>query len=329
MSLYTTTEDLVQYVEEQSNEASDGTSPFRTTALSLINRAHKAIFAGGVELNDDGEGPTIFNFAKATYPQQLMLLPKEEGEVAAIQDSTTITFSVAPTLSLEGYHIRIGTDADVYRIVSHTANVDTATLDSAYAGETDTYEYDAFKLVYNLTGVIMLMGEFQTSGQSYNGNDRPEIVVTGKTTLNEKCPLNMAYEGMPYMAAILKLDPNSGDVTLQFNAYPEQRQRISIDYIPVPEDLDLEGSDPLLPKHHRLLLAELALYYYQVALDDDRAAIHLQNAKTMYRALVRENASFEEVANGKYGQLLPNQGCYYDSADNFVRSESGYIYWVG
>ncbi len=325
MSLYTTTLDIVQYVEEQSNEITDGTSPFRQTAISLVNRAHKAIFAGGMELNEDGEGPTIFNFAKSTYPQNLMLLPKVEGTVTATLDSTTLTFSAAPSINLLGYHIRINNDAEVYRITAHTGVSTTATIESAYIKTTGAYEYKAFKLIYTLSGIMMLMGEFQTSRRY--GLECNEIIVTGKSTLNSKYPLSSVSEMLPTMAAILKLDPDTGEVTLQFNGYPREREKISMDYIPIPTDLDLVGSNPLLPKHHRLVLGELALYYYQLGLDDDRAMMHLSNAKAMYKSLVRENSAFEEVANSNYGRLFPSEE-NKDQWRDYLVSESGYIYGI-
>lgn len=70
----------------------------------------------------------------------------ETGTVALTEDSTTITFSSAPTIDLDGYHVKLAGYPDILKISSHTASSATATLEKAWCNATVSGQsYKAWK----------------------------------------------------------------------------------------------------------------------------------------------------------------------------------------
>lgn len=57
---------------------------------------------------------------------------RDTGTVTVTIDSTTITFSSAPSTSLAGYYFKLTSQPDIIKIASHTAGATTATLETAW-----------------------------------------------------------------------------------------------------------------------------------------------------------------------------------------------------
>lgn len=286
---YETTTELAQAVEFEMGEVTDGTSQFRTRIVNELDRAHKILIAGGGELNADTNGkpirrPTIFPWARAANPLVLNLeVPYDTGTVSLTNGSTTATFSASVTADKAGWYLQIDNDPEVYRISAHGGSSDTMTLDAAFVGTTDTAaSYTLFKLDYTVGSDDVMF--FTQEIHSFKDDTRVEIIPL--ETLYKRYPLKDVSKAMPQKAAILK--QSNGTLTIRFNSYPEDTERLLFYYVPEPTDLDTSSSDPIIPRHHRKVLVHLTAYYMMRGKDDDRANSHFGTAKQLYDSLVTE-----------------------------------------
>lgn len=81
-------------------------------------------------------------FNRSTNPLVVQTVPDyTTGTVSTTAGSTTITFSVAPTVSFTGRFIQTVSSKDWYRITAHTANTTTATIEigAIYNATADTF----------------------------------------------------------------------------------------------------------------------------------------------------------------------------------------------
>jgi hypothetical protein len=305
---YELTEDLVEYVEDELREISDGSSDFRDRVINLVNHAHKSIVSGGQELNDQGQRPIVFHWARSKFPKTLTLLPKLTNTATITQDGTALTLGTSESTDLTGnYFIRIGNDNEVYRITAHVGGTGV-TIDSPYiAADVTSAECEIFKLIYDITGILVPASPIKT----FRRDGANEIRITAKATLDKRYPITDIVEADPTMAGILKLDADTETLSIQLNSIPLRRERAQLECVPVPDTLVIGSVHPILPKQHRLVIGELAAHYLCVGLDDDRATVHLARARALFDALVRENQTFEESGNSRYGELHLTQDDYH------------------
>lgn len=81
-------------------------------------------------------------FNRCSSPLVVQTVPDyTTGTVATSLGGTTITFSVAPTVSFTGRYIQTVSSKDWYRITAHTANTTTATIEigALFAATADTF----------------------------------------------------------------------------------------------------------------------------------------------------------------------------------------------
>lgn len=84
-------------------------------------------------------------WAEVNSAPLVLFAPITAGTVSVVNGSATITFTVAPPVSVAGWKFYLDLDKTVYPIVAHTAAATTATLAVGYLGTTATGQ--AFHLV--------------------------------------------------------------------------------------------------------------------------------------------------------------------------------------
>lgn len=304
---YETTTELAQAVEFEMGEVTDGTSQFRTRIIQELDRAHKTLIAGGGELNADANGkpirrPVLFSWARSATPIVVNLeTPYETGTVSVTNNSTTATFSASVTADKAGWYLKIDDEPEVYRISAHGGSSDTMTLDAAYVGTTDTAAgYKLFKLDYTVGSDDVMF--FTQEIHSFKDDTRIEIIPL--ESLYKRYPLKDISEAMPSKAAIIK--QTGGTLTVRFNSYSEETERLNFYYVPEPSDLNTSGSDPIIPRHHRKVLVHLVSYYMMRGKDDDRAKSHFGTAKQLFDALVTENYQMNFGNDDRFALLDPD-----------------------
>lgn len=312
---FTTTSDLAQFAEKELGHNLDGASSQRSDIISHLDRAHKIVLAGGGILNytETSRGPrrkrseVDFLWARSASPIIVnTVAPYDDGSFTAscTNGSTTVELSSDPSSGsdLSNYHIRIGSDLEVYKISSNSTT--TLTLESAYVGTTNaTASAKVFKLQYDFgsSNILKWLGPIRVD--SKNRNDKT-IEIVDRQELLDQYPLSSVDKEFPVMAGVVSY--SSGTLTLQFNDYTKDTERFVLDYIAIPSTLVESSVDPIIPEQYCLCLGYLAAYYMLKRNDDDRAKAALSDARDIFDELVDYNKEMLEQGDNDYGRVVPN-----------------------
>lgn len=321
---FSTTSELAQYAERELGHQLSGSSTQRTDIVSHLNRAHKIVLAGGGILNytDTGKrlrNEVVFPFARSQNPKIVTLLPSvTTATITATRNSNAVTFSADPNsgVSVANYFVRINSEAELYRISSHTAASTSAVLDGVYVGSANVSaaNCEIFPLQYNVGNSDIL--QLISPARSYDARDQM-IKIVDKDKMLEQYPLSNVRVDFPKLGAIVK--ESDGTVTLQLNSYPSDLERIEIDYIPVPTTLNTSNSDPIIPEQYRLVLSHLTVHLMSVRNDDARAEKHLALARDMFAELVQWAKQLGSSGDPDFGRVrIANQFGYRDGKMRLV-----------
>lgn len=334
MSNYETTTELSSYVEEEIREPSDGTSVERPKIVRQLDWTNKKITAGGMGLNKmlkeiGGElkEPIVFPWARSKFPKIVNFeAPYETGTITATLNSTSITFSSAPANSLANFYLKITGEDEVYRIATHSAASTSASLDAAYVNTSGAGKsFVAFRLVYDFGSDIMKpISPLRIYGSGQGTDGLARITVISKENMDLYFPLYDIRQQVPTRAAVIK-DDGSGTISLYFNAYPQEAERMEMEYIPYPADLNTSGSNPLMPRDHRKVIADFTIYFMLRQLDDGRALDYLRSAKGLLDDLILDARAMTDNANPNFGQVYPNERDVHPDLDRLLRTEDGFI----
>lgn len=159
MSYLKSTNELKQEVLRICGELTDGNSEYDSDAVRYLNDLYQGLLAGGSEFGIDIAEP--WHWAQAKRPILLELLPKFDSTSATLtQGSTSASFAVAPTSSLQGWFFQVTSQPDIYRIATHTAGQTAFTLDQPYIQDSGVgISFTAFKLDYELTSNTIIIDE--------------------------------------------------------------------------------------------------------------------------------------------------------------------------
>ena len=159
MSQFRTSADILDEILLKSGEPTNGNSPFESRAITYANKVHHAIIGGGNIFNINVDEPWVW--ARSRTPIVLELQPPyTTGLVSCTLDDINIVFSSAPADSLEGWHFQLNGTGTVYKLVQHTAGSVNAVLDSAFVDVTNSYNFRAFKLDYEILPSYMYIDNY-------------------------------------------------------------------------------------------------------------------------------------------------------------------------
>lgn len=319
MANYTFTADLIADVLFRASEPATN-SDYAAQILTYLNRAYQSLYLGGGEISNDLNED--FWWAKKQPPGVLNLVPPITGNVTVTNGSVNITFAVAPAVSVVGYHFRVDNHPDIFRIATHTAATTAATLDVAYTGPSIAgAPMHCMKLEYDLPAdCIRIMAPMRI----YQG---AETYVDGVelSSLERDYPLSQIQAGPPTQFAYVT------ESKIRFNKsgpVPNQTPnlcRVEFDYIYRPADLTSPGTseEPIVPRHYRKVLADIALTFLFVDKNDDRAGAVASVAKRGLGGMVAEQRSRMINYSRSTGLILPRSS---RNKNRFpLRTESGFI----
>lgn len=307
MANFRTSEDCFNYIYNQVGDTA-GTTRFADQAAVYLNMAHRELVSGVSRLMP--EFVATFPWAKAINPKNIILKPAVTGTADLTNDSTSITFTSAPSDSLADYHIVFTGDNVTYKISSHTASSTSATLDSVCLSTTaSAVAYTAYKLEYSVgsSDILRVIDAFQ--GFEDNGNDSYKVFGVEESDFFRH--FRSVSQGEPTNFCVMKDDV--GTLTVRFNKYPSAARRLNVPYIPIPSDLTNDSTSvPLVSLHHRQTMCDMALFYLFDIKDDQRADKYLDLAMRGYRAALvsagykdadfkpyKNNVEIKEKANGQ------------------------------
>lgn len=150
MANFRSTSDIVDRVLRKIGETTNGTSPYETDALETLNEVHQTIISGGTLFDQEVDEP--WTWARSQHPMTLTLEPAyETGNINIGNGLETITFSSAPTNSLQGWHLKVDGHSEWYVIKKHVGGQTEAKLSHKYLGSSSSAaSYKAVKLDYEL-----------------------------------------------------------------------------------------------------------------------------------------------------------------------------------
>jgi len=308
-----TTTKLKNILAEEVND----TNPTQATQdrfVHLLDRANKAIILGGGELNTDDRGmairlPYIFPWARSEDPIVFTTEEPISTTGSITKGSTTLTVGAVIASSVADWRVKFENSGIVYKVSAHVAGTDSITLDGAFINETQSaQDLTIFKTDYSLGAAAMAypIGPLQIVSQN---EGLKECSIVDLNELNKQFPSHISFRGIPKLAGVIK--QGDGTLTLRLSHYADDPLRISLEYLPLPSDLDLLGSDTIIPEVHRMTIVHLAAYYHLRKRDDARAQSHLQSAKQLYEAMVTEARQIYGGNDDRFGRIAPFQNGFF------------------
>lgn len=284
-----TVEDLKASALWLSGEPQDGSSDYDAKSVDYLNVIYQTLVNGGTLGTRDvataaGLYSHLVEIATTDWlwlrkfpPYAFVTTPAILGSAATVNQSTpppviigtvkvtngspTITFSIAPAVSVQGWRLFLVTQAagianaplTVPRILQHTAHSVTATLDTGWPQETQTVaNFVLFQAEYPLPTDFARFCE-SPSVQGGPGGPMPlRLSIGSSEQVFDRYPMQSMSQGAPSEAARVN------DDIIQMNAWDTQSYRIEFSYIQMPAVLATGATpaqEPLVPIRFRHLLA--------------------------------------------------------------------------
>lgn len=326
MANLTTSADILDDVLFRCGEPTDSTSDFYAAALRYVNRAYQTIWMGGGELDPSLVNTTWWWLRRGT-PGTLTLQPEiTTGTVSVTNNSASITFSSAPSVSVADFHFKVTDHADVFRVETHTAAAAAATLDSVYTGDTDTAAaYWVRKIEYDLrTDVMALTGPMR----AYQDNVY-DIHMMETKEVERIWPLAQLDTGIPKAYSVIRDRFSTDNPTrIRFSHAggldSTDLIRVDYDYFFMPSDLADDTTEPRLPRQYRKILSDLAAGWLMMDKNDNRAPSLITAAKSGLQAMAKENRRRWQMGGRALGQIYarPNAVSAFSPP---LRTSSGLI----
>jgi len=174
LAQFRTCADIFDEILQKSGEVTNGNSAYEAQVVTYANKAHHAIIGGGnlfsYRVDED------WKWARAKNPIVLELLPAYTlGSLTVVNSDINITFSTAPSVSVEGWYLQLDGYRTVYRITENSAGVASAVIDSALLQPSGSYNFRVYKLDYEIFPSYLYVDSF---------NDKLSFEETSGTTLN-------------------------------------------------------------------------------------------------------------------------------------------------
>ena len=300
MANYDTVNDLKADALFRAGEPIDGSSDYEAAVVTYLNAVQQGLLLGS-PFGLDRPGLPTLPIIDWWWARAIALLQTEAaiqaGTVALTQGVATATFSVAPAVSVAGWHLQVGTRPVVPEIIAHTAASPTATLDAPWPDGTVTAEpFVLAKLQVTLpTDWLRSVGPGRVVVSEPPGVGWLQIVDW--STLEAVAPRSRLLEGLPDLAALL--DPQ----TLEVRRWTTGPVRLEVPYLQLPADLSLGGT-PRVPRHHRRLLAVGASVLILLDKADDKVAALLGEFKALHGAMVQEHTHHLRRLSARFGQIV-------------------------
>jgi len=180
------------------------------------------------------------------------------GTVACTPDSTTITFSVAPTTSKTGYLFAIDSFSEIYLISAHTASSVTATLSTPFTGTLQTAA--AYKV---WTDTVVLPTDCRETIEVYHSFFRQPMEGIGLQEFRRRVTEGAFSTGRPEIYStydyVGDVDSTRYRVMKVHPSLYSTSTTLTIDYVSEISPLELDADEPVMPVEDRSVLVYGAL----------------------------------------------------------------------
>lgn len=311
---YENTQDLKNDILFRASE-STASSEWNVRVINYLNRVYRTLCSGASEFLPE----YVDDWWWLRRDDVLTVLPvTQTGTVAVTANSTSITFSSAPAVSVAGYRLRIDGHPDVFEIATHTGGAAAATLDSVYTGDTSgAATYTLMKVKYDLAADCSAL-----IAPMFGYRNNTQIIGLSPERMDELFPLSELSPGVPKafaMEDVRTVRFSHGGMT------DDRSMRIEYRYRPVVTDLeDDSNSIPLVPLEWRHLLTDMALTYVFLDKNDDRSNAVALSARTGLAGMLKENRRRLSKVTRTVGRIYP-RGDVPTKPQGPLRTNSGLI----
>lgn len=193
MAQFRTTADILDLILINGGEVTNGNSAYETQVLNYLNRVHFTLISGGtIPLGKDTtvEIDEIWPWSRCKSPTVLELQPKyTTGTISLVLGSEVGTLSVASSISLKGYHLKIDGRDEIFKIASHTAATTAIELDGAYPDATGSgLTFSAFKLDYDIVPDYIVIN---TGNNKFQFQKAVGVTLTATLTAGSYAPSDL------------------------------------------------------------------------------------------------------------------------------------------
>ncbi len=299
--------DLIDYILFRSGEKTDGTSDFNDQALIYLNAAYRKIWQGGGEFDPSINEDWVWLRDEGNLIMQTKI---DTGTISVINDSATATLSSAPlTTDLDGWFLKTDDHKGIFVVSAHSAGDNSIILDSVYTGDTNaTASYKLVKLDYTLASdAIEVLSPMKTAHRGVDWGWVGGVNRNINGVSIQSIPWNYDLRaGVPLVFSQIS------STAIRFDRYADDDLiRIDYWYKNRPNDLTDSGTEePLVPLHHRHVMANIALFDIWTDKNDDRADMFSLIAKQGLKAMSIENQSRLSQMDEGYGRIRPRTDFY-------------------
>jgi hypothetical protein len=228
--------------------------------------------------------------ALATHVASVITAATTAITVTGAYSSVTKKFTLTSDLVGPSIFQLIGNGTQSEFSVHKTLGFDDETTTSA-AAQVSTY------ILGGIARLVEPMKSQRGDGRLIFGSD-PEA-------LSRDYPFTQIIEGVPSKFAVIAENPD-GSLRVRFNAYPNDKTRVEVTYVPVPRDLkDNSSSIPLVPRKHVDVLEDAATFYIMLLKNDDRAPTYAQLVQGKLMAMVNQHRGQMLRTGDNFGQIIP------------------------
>lgn len=203
------------------------------------------------------------------------------GTVSATSESTSITFSSAPSVSVANRYIQFSSADDWYKITAHTASSTSATISPAYGQSSNLSAgtYKVRKLLYSTTTPLVSCldikktvnpGRLESLNQREGDFFLPLYLETGDPT---------GYIAGP--------PDSTGGFQFSLANPPSSVFNMHIRGIKVITEMSEESDVPIFPARWHSACVDIAAYYGFQTIDDTRAAESLAVGEVKIQDMLR------------------------------------------
>lgn len=267
MANFDTGQDILTNVLSRAEELVAGSAERETEAKAYLQAAYIAVVGNGFP----------WPWAKKEPPGILSTVAEiTTGSVAVTLNSTAITFSSAPSVSVANRKFFVDADGVIYRISAHTAVAAAATLDRNFLGATATAAaYHVFQDEYNLASDFLRPFSKKAFLRSAHGSYR--IPLIGEDESFGKFPYSGSGKTESSYCALI------AERRLRLSPWPTDARHYEYPYIFHPGVLTFDGvagtDTPIIsPAEDRIILSFFGVGNLLKDKDDDRADEFLQFA---------------------------------------------------
>lgn len=278
MAHFDTGLDVLTNVLSRSEELGIGLSDRENEAKSYVQASYISVLTEGYP----------WKFALKNPPGILTTVAEiTDGSVTVTNGSPTITFTIAPSVSVAGRKFFIQNDPVVYRISAHTAAALTATLDGNYIGSNASgASYKIYQDEYDLASDFLRPVVKKQFLRRQDGFGFTELRSLEEMEGNTAAKVLWSGTDVPTECAFI------GPQKLKIAPWTTLQKRFEYRYIYHPGVLTFDGvagTDTLVisPSEDRVVVALMAVGNLLVDKNDDRASIFLDAAVSKISAMKR------------------------------------------